>query len=156
MKREIERKYLVRSDDYRRMAVSQHRIRQGYLDFCPDLTVRVRIKDNQAFLTLKTASRDGGLSRDEWEKEISLAEAEALLERMAKGRVVEKIRYIVPWNGRLIEVDEFISPRPGLVLAEIEWESDEEARGNHDLPSWMGEEVTGDRRYYNSFMARYG
>jgi len=155
MKREIERKFLVKGKEYRRLATDKSRIRQAYLDFCPDLTVRVRQKDDKAFLTLKSKSRDGGLSRWEWEKEISLAEADQLMQKMAKGHVVDKIRYYVPWHGKIIEVDEFLSPRQGLVMAEIEWESEEEMK-NFPLPDWLGEEVTGRREYYNSYMAQYG
>jgi len=156
MKKEIEQKFLVRSDEYKLLAKEKLYIRQAYLDFCPSLTIRVRIKDDKGFLTLKNKSKDGGLSRDEWEREIPVAEAQELMDKMAKGHVVEKWRYSVPWNGKIIEVDEFLSPRKGLVLAEIEWDSLDEARQNHALPSWIGEEVTGRPEYYNAYMAQYG
>ena len=156
MKKEIEQKFLVRSDEYKLLAKEKLYIRQAYLDFCPSLTVRVRIKDGKGFLTLKNKSKDGGLSRDEWEREIPVAEAEELINKMAKGYVVEKWRYRVPWNGKIIEVDEFLSPRKALVLAEIEWDSLDEARQKHDLPAWLGEEVTGRPEYYNAYMAQYG
>ncbi|NPA42786.1 MAG: CYTH domain-containing protein [Chlorobi bacterium] len=156
MKKEVERKFLVRSDEWRPLAVQSKKIRQAYLDFCPRLTVRVRREDDKGFLTLKSASEDGGLTRHEWEKEIDPAEADLLIDRMSRGHVIEKTRYLVPWEGKIIEVDEFRSPRPGLVVAEIEFDSPEEARDFNALPPWLGREVTGDPVYRNVYMAQHG
>jgi len=152
VKKEIERKFLVVSDDWRHAATKKSRIKQGYLVFGPPLTVRVRLRDDEGFLTIKDKSNDGGLSRNEWEKKLEKKEAERLFE-WVKGQIVEKIRYEIPWQGYLIEVDEFLSPRKGLVLAEIELNHpDDEVK----LPPWLGEEVTGKPEYYNSYMAKNG
>ncbi len=149
---EIERKFLVRSDAYKKLATARHRIRQAYLCFGPPVTLRVRQKDDQYVLTVKGPVKDDGLSRVEVEKTIDRATFEELWHQH-RGHPVEKIRYLVPWKGLTIEVDEFVSPRKGLILAEIELPS---ADTEVELPSWLGEEVTGRPEYHNAYMARHG
>lgn len=149
MAREIERKFLVRDDSFRVLASASARIAQGYL--CSRrVTARVRIYGERAFLTLKGKSHDGGLSRFEWERPIPVRCAEALLARCAG--VVEKRRYIVPYEGYTFEVDEFAGANEGLVVAEVELGATEEQPA---LPAWIWKEVTGNRYYYNSFLARH-
>ncbi len=148
---ETERKFLVRDSRFKASAVSSSRIRQGYIAHDGGNTVRIRIRDRQGILTIKGPSDASGLSRQEWEKEIPLQEAEELF-RLCRGGVVDKTRYIVPAEGsaRFFEVDEFHGLNEGLLLAEIELGSPDEA---FSRPEWLGEEVTGDRRYYNSWLA---
>ena len=149
MAREIERKFLVCDDSFRKAARSSARIAQGYL--CTRrVTARVRIYGEQAFLTLKSKSRDGGLSRFEWERPIPVRCAELLLRRCAG--VVEKRRYLVDYEGYTFEVDEFEGKNEGLVVAEVELASVDE---HPPLPDWIWKEVTGNRYYYNSFLARH-
>ena len=149
MAREIERKFLVRDDSFRALASASARIAQGYL--CSRrVTARVRIYGERAFLTLKGKSHDGGLSRFEWERPIPVRCAEALLARCAG--VDEKRRYIVPYEGYTFEVDEFAGANEGLVVAEVELGATEEQPA---LPAWIWKEVTGNRYYYNSFLARH-
>jgi len=151
MSQEIERKFLVRGE-FRDEAVRSVRMAQGYL--CPGSgkTVRVRIAGEKAYLTIKGPSYDGGLSRFEWEKEISIEDARALL-TLAEDSIIDKTRYYIPSDdGRHTwEVDEFYGDNEGLVVAEIELLS---AVDTFPKPSWLGEEVTGDRRYYNAQLTR--
>jgi CYTH domain-containing protein len=112
-------------------------------------TVRVRISDDKGYITVKGRSNDGGLSRFEWEKEISVHEAEALLSLCEPG-VIDKVRYIVNVGTHVFEVDEFHGDNEGLLLAEVELSSVDE---DFERPQWLGEEVTGDRRYYNSYLS---
>ena len=146
---EIERKYLVLNDDYRREAVRSTTMAQGYL--CSRrITARVRLSGDEAFLTFKGKSRDGGLSRFEEERRIPVVCARHLLAR-CKG-VVEKVRYYVPFEGHTFEVDEFTGANSGLVVAEVELQHcDEQAA----LPPWIAREVTGQHRYYNSYLAKH-
>jgi len=148
---EIERKYLVKSDIYRSLAVAKHEVKQGYL--CADgiRTVRVRLWDDQGVLTIK--GRGNGVSRFEWEKTISSADAEALFALCQPGRV-EKTRYVVPIAGTTlnVEVDVFHGDNEGLVLAEIELPSEDCV---FEVPEWLGKEVTGDPRYYNSYISAH-
>lgn len=151
---ETERKFLVRDDSYKAQAVERHCIRQGYIAHDSGRSVRVRIRDGQGILTVKGPFIGIG-SRPEWEKTLSPGEAEDLFS-LCKPGAVEKTRWIVPAQipgqaGRFFEVDEFHGENEGLVLAEIELGSEDEA---FDRPSWLGNEVTGDKRYYNSFIAR--
>lgn len=146
---ETERKFLVRDDGYKAQAVASHRIRQGYIAHDMGRSVRVRILDGKGILTVKGPFIGVG-SRPEWEKEISLAEAEDLF-RLCKPGSIDKTRWIVPAGKRAFEVDEFHGENAGLVMAEIELESQEEA---FERPSWLGEEVTGDPRFYNGYLAR--
>ena len=145
---EIERKFLVRGDDYKRQARSSSDIRQGYISSGRGRTVRVRQRDTQGFLTIKGPSIDGGLSRYEFEKEITIDEARHLFELCEPG-VVEKTRYLVDYGGHTFEVDEFHGDNDGLVMAEIELQAPDEP---FDRPPFLGMEVTGDRRYYNSHL----
>jgi CYTH domain-containing protein len=150
---ETERKFLVLNDDYQAQAVRSYRIRQGYLAHDSGRTVRVRIRDDKGFLTIKGPSIISG-SRPEWEKEISLQDAEDLF-LLCKPGGVDKTRWIVPASGRAgryFEVDEFHGGSEGLVMAEIELGSPDEP---FDRPSWLGEEVTDDRRYYNGYLAEH-
>lgn len=127
------------------MAISQSRISQGYIA-AKGATVRIRQKDNQGFLTIKGPSRDGGLSRYEFEKAISAEEASQLM-TLCEPPVIEKTRYLVPFKGHTFEVDEFYGENEGLLLAEVELNSAEET---FERPNFIGMEVTGDRRFYNS------
>ena len=145
---ETERKFLIQDNSYKSQAVKSFRIKQGYLAHDGGNTVRVRIRDNEGFLTIKGPSYDG-ISRFEWEKEIPLEDAEALC-NLCRGGFIDKTRYLVPAGaGRCFEVDEFHGDNEGLVMAEIELEKPDEP---FDRPAWLGEEVTGDRRYYNSHL----
>jgi len=143
---EIERKFLIVSEEYKIKAYKSTHITQGFLSTDPERTVRVRIKDNQGFLTIKGKSNTSGTSRFEWEKEIDVQEAEALLKLCQKG-IIDKVRYEVKSNTHIYEIDEFFGDNNGLVIAEIELNSENEA---FDKPNWLGEEVTGEVRYYNS------
>lgn len=143
---EIERKFLVVSEGYKSVAFKSTRITQGFLSTDPERTVRVRVKGTQGFLTIKGKSNTSGTSRFEWEKEIDLQEAEALLKLCKKG-IIDKIRYEVKSNTHIFEIDEFFGDNNGLVVAEIELNSEEEA---FEKPSWLGTEVTGEVKYYNS------
>lgn len=147
---EIERKFLVTStaflDDYTRC----NRIVQGYLSSSPERTVRVRIKGEQGFLTIKGKSNESGLSRYEWEKEIPIEEAEQLLLLCEKG-VIDKTRYEVIVGTHLFEVDVFVGDNDGLIIAEVELNSEDET---FEKPNWLGEEVTNDIRYYNSYLSK--
>ena len=149
MQIETERKFLVLDDGYKAQAVESHRIRQGYIAHDMGRSVRVRILDDRGFLTIKGPFIGVG-SRPEWEKEISLQEAEDLF-LICKPGSIDKTRWIVPAGERVFEVDEFHGENEGLVMAEIELKSQDEAFGR---PSWLGEEVTGNPRYYNGYLAR--
>ena len=151
MAQEIERKFLV-IGDYKPEVFRSYRIAQGYLSSSPGRTVRVRVRDSQGFLTIKGPSFDGGLSRFEWEKEIPADEAEDLL-ALAEPVVIDKIRHLVRNTDGVHtwEVDEFHGANAGLVIAEIELGDPDEP---FDRPAWLGPEVTGDRRYYNSSLSR--
>ena len=149
MKIETERKFLVRDSSYKDFETRSHLMKQGYIAHDGGNTVRVRISDGRGILTIKGPSGPRGMSRMEWEKEIPLRDAEDLF-LLCHGGKVEKVRHIVPaGGGRFFEVDEFLGENSGLVMAEIELGSEDEAFGK---PSWLGEEVTGDRRYYNSYL----
>ena len=150
MGKEIERKFLVSSDAYRTLATESHTIRQGYLSVNPDATVRVRILDDRAFLTVK--SRNKGAERGEWEYEIPLADGRELLALCTGSAILEKVRYIVPArpDGFRWEVDEFGGAKAGLVVAEIELP---DAATPFEIPDFIGREVTGQPEYYNSSLA---
>ena len=143
---EIERKFLVRGDSYKRQAYSHSRIKQGYICSGRGRTVRVRRRDDCGFLTIKGPSFDGWLSRYEFEKEISLDEAEHLFALCEPG-IIDKTRWLVKSGPHTFEVDEFYGDNDGLVMAEVELQSADET---YEKPDFIGEEVTGDRRYYNS------
>lgn len=147
---EIERKFLVISEDFKKEAFAQNRIVQGYLSSVPDRTVRVRIKGDKGFLTIKGASNVSGRSRFEWEKEIPLEDAQQLLQLCEKG-VIDKIRFEVKVGNHMFEVDTFYGDNQGLIIAEIELSSENE---NFEKPKWLGKEVTNDNRYYNSNLSK--
>lgn len=147
---EIERKFLLASQDFKNEASSKVRIVQGYLNSDPERTVRVRIKGEKAFLTIKGKSNESGLSRFEWEKEIPVNEAEALLKLCEPG-VIEKIRYEIRAGKHIFEVDEFFGENEGLFLAEVELNSEDE---KFERPDWIGVEVTGSKEYYNSYLSK--
>ena len=149
--KEIERKFLVLSEDYKEKAFRKEKIVQGFICRHPERTVRVRIKGDSGFLTIKGKSPDGGVSRFEWEREISLKEAEALFELCEPGKI-EKTRHLVKQGNHIYEVDEFYGVNQGLTIAEIELISTEE---EYERPEWLGEEVTGDSRYYNSQLSTF-
>ena len=148
---EIERKYLVNSKDYRSLAFLKSHIVQGFLNSHPDRVVRIRIADDKAFLTVKGRSNTAGTTRFEWEKMIPIHEAKQLLELCEK-EILEKIRYYIKIGAHIIEVDEFLGSNKGLVIAEIEIEKEED---KIEVPSWIGLEVTGDIKYYNSQLSKY-
>ena len=147
---EIERKFLVKTEAFKPEPFSQSEIKQGYLNSNPERSVRIRIKNKTGFLTIKGKSDATGTTRFEWEKKIDKEEAEALLKLCEPG-VISKIRYEVKADRHIYEVDEFFDENEGLILAEIELDSVEE---NFVKPSWLGEEVTGDNRYYNSQLSK--
>ena len=149
MAKEIERKFLV-AGDFKQGASESFRLIQGYISTDPDRTVRVRINGSQGFLTIKGRSSADGLSRYEWEKEIPVEEARELMELCGPG-IIDKTRYLVPCGDHIFEVDEFYGSNQGLVLAEIELADEQET---FRKPSWLGEEVTGDIRYYNSMLMK--
>lgn len=147
---EIERKFLIRSDEYKNKATSKKRIVQGFLNTHPKRTVRVRINEDKAYLTVKGKSNVAGTSRFEWEREIDIEQAKDLLELCEK-TVIEKTRYKVPNGDFMFEVDEFLRENEGLVIAEIELQNEYDV---FDQPAWLGEEVTGQLKYYNSLLSK--
>jgi adenylate cyclase len=148
---EIERKFLVSSDAFKSDALRKNHIAQGYLNSTPERTVRVRIKDDTGYLTIKGKSNETGLSRFEWEKEIPLSEAQELLRLCEKG-VIEKTRFEIQVGSHLFEVDEFYGENEGLIIAEVELQSETE---DFEKPIWLGTEVTQDIRYYNSYLSQH-
>jgi len=143
---EIERKFLVRSNDFKKEASRKTLFIQAYLNTHPERTIRIRISDDKAFMTIKGKSSKNGLSRYEWEKEIPLNEAQELLELCEPGKI-EKYRYYVNVGDHMYEVDEFLGDNQGLVLAEVELQDEEE---DFEKPDWLDKEVTGNLDYYNS------
>ena len=148
---EIERKFLVTDDSYKAMAFSSDRIAQGYLCREGGNSARVRVRGDKGYLTIKGPSMDGGLSRFEWEKEIPADEAWELL-KLCHGGIIDKTRHLVKCGKHTFEVDEFHGDNDGLVVAEVELESADEA---FERPPFLGKEVTGDKRYYNSSLTRF-
>ena len=146
MAEEIERKFLV-VGEYKHLAHSSSHLVQGYIA-SGRRTVRVRLSDDRAWLTIKGPSRDGGLSRYEWEREIDATEAMELLQ-LAEGALIDKRRWLVEYEGHIFEVDEFAGDNEGLTIAEVELSSTDEAFAR---PLWLGREVTGERRFYNSHL----
>lgn len=147
---EIERKFLVTSTQFMSEAFRSTRIVQGYLNSDPERTVRIRVKGEKGYLTIKGIGSESGLSRFEWEKEIPLADAERLLILCEKG-IIDKIRYEVKVGKHLVEVDIFAGENEGLILAEIELKSEEE---HIEKPNWLGKDVTNDNKYYNAFLSK--
>lgn len=148
---EIERKFLVLSTVFLKEACNENRIVQAYLSSNPERTVRVRIKDNKGFLTIKGKGNESGTTRLEWERPIPLEDAEKLLLICEEGSI-EKIRYEVQVGKHLFEVDVFKGQNEGLVLAEIELIREDE---NFEKPHWLGIEVTGDKRFYNAYLSKH-
>ena len=146
---EIERKFLVKAYDYRKEAHRKTKIIQGYLTKDPKRTVRVRIREDQGFLTIKGLSSEDGLIRFEWEKEIPLNEAQELI-TLCLPTVIQKTRYEVTYKDILFEVDEFEGTHNGLVLVEVELKSTKDI---FEIPKWVDKEVTGDKKYYNSYLS---
>lgn len=151
MSREIEHKYLVKGD-YKTLSTSAAHIVQGYLAANGHgATIRIRIRDEKAFLTIKGPSSSDGLERSEFEYPIPEADAREMLKLCSAGRI-EKLRHLVPWKGHTVEVDEFLDENAGLVVAEIEVGSADEPI---ELPPFIGREVTGDPRFYNSQLSKH-
>jgi adenylate cyclase len=148
---EIERKFLLKNDDYKPLIVKSINIKQGYISAEKGHSVRVRSKGNKAYLTIKGASNRNGISRFEWEHEIDVDDLEGLFSLCQNG-IIEKTRHLVPLGKHIIEIDEFEGDNKGLILAEIELESENEP---YEKPEWLGEEVTGNRQYYNSFLSKF-
>lgn len=146
---EIERKFLVNSNEYKNKAHKSVKIVQGYLSKDPERTVRIRISDDRGFITIKGTSSDDGLSRYEWEKEIPLAEAKELIS-ICLPTIIEKFRFEVYYKNILFEVDEFEGAHEGLVVAEVELENTQK---EIELPDWIGKEVTGNKKYYNAVLS---
>lgn len=147
---EIERKFLV-CGAFKAHAFSSQRIVQGYLCSTPGRTVRVRIRGDHGYLTIKGPSDTKGLSRYEFEQEIPLLDAEYLLTLCEPG-VIDKVRYLVKSGKHIVEIDEFHGENEGLILAEIELQDENES---FERPPWLGPEVSGDRRYYNSMLTKH-
>ncbi|WP_198265227.1 CYTH domain-containing protein [sulfur-oxidizing endosymbiont of Gigantopelta aegis] len=145
---EIEKKFLVSGEQYKQDAEKQVRIVQGYLSTVPERTVRIRIKANTGYLTIKGKGNQSGATRYEWEKEISVGDAKELLALCESG-VIDKTRFLVKSGKHTFEVDEFYGDNQGLVVAEVELESEDEA---FEKPSWLAEEVTGQNQYYNAML----
>jgi len=149
MAQEIERKFMV-VGEYKLFAHKSSHFAQGYI-VSGRRTVRVRIADDSAYLTIKGPSHDGGLSRFEWEREISVDDAQELM-TLAEGAIIEKYRHYIDYEGHIFEVDEFLGDNSGLVIAEVELSSVDEEFAR---PTWLGCEVTGIKRYYNSHLRSY-
>ena len=147
---EIERKFLVKNDRFKTLATAKKEIAQGYLNTNPERTVRVRISNEKAFLTIKGKGNESGMTRFEWEKEIPLEEGKALLLLCEKG-VIEKTRFEIVVGKHRFEVDEFYDENKGLIVAEIELSDENEA---FEKPDWLGIEVTNDERYYNAYLSK--
>ena len=146
---EIERKFLVRGDGWKAMGQGAL-LRQGYLSSAPDRIVRVRIEGDKAMLTIK--GRSSGMTRNEWEYSIPVEDAQAFLDTLCERPLIEKKRYRIAYQGMLWEIDEFLGENAGLVVAEIELESEDQAFAK---PEWIGDEVTHDARYFNANLLRH-
>ena len=149
MAQEIEKKFLV-AGEFKESAKKATRITQGYLSSVPERTVRVRVKGDKGYITVKGIGNDSGASRFEWEKEIPVEDVRDLLKICEPG-VIDKTRYLVDCDGHTFEVDEFYGDNEGLIVAEVELSDENEAFAR---PSWLGEEVTGDEKYYNSMLMK--
>jgi len=152
MAQEIERKFLVKDRSYRDLAYKSYHISQGYLSTDPDVTVRLRIMDDSAFLTVKGRCR--GIVRNEWEYPVPCADAEDMLRNLCGNRVIDKIRYFVKFQGLVWEIDEFYGSLSGLVVAEIELPT--QSYSLVEYPPFVGNEVSEDVRYYNSSLIEHG
>lgn len=150
MAQEIERKFRVISDAFKAESFNDTKIVQGFLSTVPERTVRIRIKGDKGFITVKGIGNESGTSRYEWEKEISVEDATDLL-KISEPGVIDKTRFNVKSGGHTFEVDEFYGENEGLVVAEVELSSEDE---DFVKPSWLGEEVTGQVKYYNSMLMK--
>lgn len=146
---EIERKFLVLNHSFIQQANNSSRIVQGYLSSHPERTVRIRIKGNKGYLTIKGEGNFSGTTRLEWETEMPIEEAEKLMPLCENG-VIDKIRYEIPLGKHIFEVDVFSGQNEGLIIAELELSSENEP---YEKPIWLGEEVTGNVKYYNAFLS---
>jgi adenylate cyclase len=147
---EIERKFLVISNDFVNEAFTHKRIVQAYLNSSPERAVRIRIKEDKAFLTIKGKGNASGTTRLEWEKEIQVEDAEKLLLICEEG-LIDKTRYEIKVGEHIYEVDIFTGENDGLIMAEIELQSEDEV---FEKPNWLGKEVTNDERYYNAYLSK--
>lgn len=150
MQKEIERKFLVKNTNFITESTQKHLIKQGFLSTDKKRTVRIRIRDDKGFITIKGKSNAKGTTRLEWEKEITLTDAKKLL-KLCKKPIISKIRYLVPFKGNIFEVDIFKKKNKGLILAEIELKDENQT---FEKPNWLGKEVTGDIRYYNAVLQK--
>jgi len=150
MNLEIERKFLINSHEFKNDSYQKLIIKQGFLNSDKRRTVRVRISDNTSFITIKGPSNVKGTSRFEWEKEIPVKEGQQLLDLCEEG-LIEKVRYLVKCKNHVFEVDEFLGSNEGLYVAEIELSNENES---FERPDWLGLEVTGDAKYYNSNLSK--
>lgn len=150
MAQEIERKFLVQGE-FKSSAYASERIVQGYLSSVPERTVRVRALGDKGFLTIKGIADKEGVSRYEWEKEIPVSEALELMKLCEPG-IIDKVRYFIKCGTHIFEVDEFQGENAGLIMAEVELRFTAE---DFERPGWLGEEVTGDKRYYNAMLSKH-
>lgn len=151
MNLEIERKFLVKNDSFKEIAFKKKYIKQGFLNSDKERTVRVRIIEDKAFLTIKGKSNNTGTIRFEWEKEIPVIEAEQLM-LLTEKTVIEKYRYYIKSKNHTFEVDEFLDENSDLIVAEVELTDENES---FSKPDWLGKEVTGEVKYYNSSLSRF-
>ena len=150
MSLEIERKFLLKNKDFKKDASQIKKIKQGYLNSNKNRTVRIRVSDDKGFITIKGKSNQTGTTRFEWEKEIDILEAEQLL-LLCEPSIIDKTRFIVKTDKHIYEIDEFYGDNIGLIVAEIELNSENES---FEKPIWLGKEVTGDKKYYNSSLSK--
>lgn len=147
---EIERKFLVKNETYKSESIKKQLITQGYLSSDPKRSVRIRICEQNAYITIKGQTSESGASRYEWEKEINIEDAKQLMLLCREG-VVTKIRHLIPFKNHTFEVDEFLKDNSGLVIAEVELSNENE---DFERPRWLGKEVTGIKKYYNSQLSQ--
>ena len=151
MNLEIERKYLVKTEIFKIESFKKINVIQRYLSTIPERTIRVRIKGDNGYITIKGKGNKAGVSRFEWEREVSIATAKELFKLCEPG-TIDKTRYYVKYYDHLFEIDEFHGENKGLIIAEIELSSEEES---FIRPDWLGDEVTGDVKYFNSRLTKY-
>lgn len=151
MSLEIERKFLVKNDAFKKESFQQKIIKQGYLNSDKNRTVRIRISDHQGFITVKGVSNASGTTRFEWEKEIDVTEATEMLS-LCETTIIDKNRFLVESGKHIFEIDEFYGDNQGLIIAEIELNSENET---FEKPTWLGAEVTGNAKYYNSYLSKF-
>ena len=151
MSLEIERKFLVKNDAFKKESFQEKIIKQGYLNSDKNRTVRIRISDHQGFITVKGVSNASGATRFEWEKEIDVTEATEMLS-LCETTIIDKNRFMVESGKHIFEIDEFYGDNQGLIIAEIELNSENET---FEKPTWLGAEVTGNAKYYNSYLSKF-